>query len=340
LLAESSIHQLLPVGWSERVEALFSPFVERGLSPARVIGASRGWCRLATTTGERSIPVPGAVVGDWVALDGDSIVEVLTRWSALGRLDPTGGRQVLAANLDLVLIAAPADRLSLARVERELVIAWDSGARPVVVLTKLDIAQPGAVAELVDRLGVAEVIATSALGGEGLEVLTSLLVHPVTAALLGPSGAGKTTLINALLGEERLAVGAVRDEDHRGRHTTSSRQLVPLPSGGSLIDMPGLRSLATDASDDAIGAAFPEIEELATGCRFADCGHQVEPGCAVLAAAAEGKLDPKRLANYHKLMEESVFERRQIDAAARKELARLDRPTAKAQHRSNRERPQ
>jgi ribosome biogenesis GTPase len=315
-LSEFSVHPLAPVGWSDRVQARFAALTDDLLVPARVVSVERGWCRIATPTGERSLPVPGTAVGDWVALDGDAVHEVLPRWSTLERVDPGGGHQVLAANLDIVLIAAPADRLSSTRVERELVIAWDSGARPVVVVTKLDVAPPGAAEELAARLVTVDVIATSAVSGEGLDAIRALLVRPVTAAFLGPSGAGKSTLINALLGEDRLAVGTVRDEDQRGRHTTTTRQLVPLPSGGSLIDMPGLRSLGTDASDGAVAATFPDIDELASGCRFGDCTHDVEPGCAVIAATVAGALDPERLASYRKLRDETAFERRRVDPIA------------------------
>jgi ribosome biogenesis GTPase len=277
-------------------------------------------------------------VGDWVALDGDVVREVLPRWSELTRLGPDGKRQVLTTNLDLVLIAAPADRLSSARVEREVVIAWESGARPVVVLTKLDLATPGVADELACRLVTVDVIATSALVGDGVDALRAMLAHPVTAAFLGPSGAGKSTLINALLGEDRLTVGTVREDDRRGRHTTTSRRLVPLPSGGSLVDMPGLRSLGTDASDDAVSAAFPDIDELASGCRFADCAHDVEPGCAIRAAAAGGELDPARLASYRKLMKETAFERRRTDPLAQQAVARLWKARTKEQRRISRER--
>lgn len=335
-----SPHPLVPVGWSDRVQALLSPMVDEGLVPGRVVGVDRGWCRLATPHGEQLLAAPGMIVGDWVALDGEGLHEVVPRWSALSRLGPASGRQLLAANLDLVLIAAPADRLSSARVERELMIAWDSGARPVVVLTKFDVASPGAAAALAARLGPVDLIATCALAGKGLEAVRAQLVHPVTAALLGPSGAGKSTLINALLGEERLAIGAVRDQDHRGRHVTTSRQLIPLPSGGSLIDMPGLRSLGTDASEEALAATFPDIDELAAGCRFTDCGHEVEPSCAVVAAAAAGRLDPARLASYRKLMRETAFERRRTDPLARKEEARLWKARTKEHRRRYRERGQ
>ena len=330
-------HPLLPVGWSDRVQALLSPLVDQGLVPARVVGVERGVRRLATPNGERSLPAVGTVVGDWVALDGETVREVAPRWSALGRLDPDGGRQILAANLDLVLIAAPADRLSAARVERELVICWDCGAQPVVVLTKLDVAPAGAAETLAGRLGPVDLVATSAVEGEGLDALRTRLVHPLTAALLGPSGAGKSTLINALLGESRLAVGTVRDNDHRGRHITTSRQLTPLPSGGSLIDMPGLRSLGTDATEEAVAAAFPEIDELAAECRFSDCAHEVEPGCAVAAAATAGTLDPGRLGSYRKLMRETAFERRRTDPLARREEVRVWKARTKEQRQRYRE---
>jgi ribosome biogenesis GTPase len=331
-------HPLAPVGWSGRVQALLSAVAGDAMAPARVVGVERGWCRLATLDGERSLPFPGTAVGDWLALDGDEVAEVLPRWSALGRLDPDGGRQVLAANVDLVLITAPGDRLSSTRVERELVIAWDSGAQPIVVLTKLDVAPPDAVADLSGRLGAVDVIATSAVAGIGLDELRAVLAHPVTAVFLGPSGAGKSTLVNALLGEERLAVGAVREEDHRGRHTTTSRQLVPMPSGGSLIDMPGLRSLGTDAGVEAVAAAFPDIEELASRCRFSDCSHEVEPGCAVMDGVASGGLHPARLASYRKLVRETAAERSRAGPVARKVVAKVWKVRTKAQRRLYRER--
>jgi ribosome biogenesis GTPase len=303
-----------------------------------VVGQERGWCQVATPTGERSIEVPGMTVGDWVALEGDMVREVLPRWSELTRIGPEGNRQVLAANLDLVMIAAPADRLSPARVERECVVAWESGARPVVVLTKLDVAPPGVVDELAARLVTVDVLATSAVTGEGIDAIRAALPHPVTAGLLGPSGAGKSTLVNALLGEERLAVGAVREQDARGRHTTSSRRLVPLPSGGSLVDMPGLRSLGTDAGDDALAAAFPDIEALAAQCRFADCAHDTEPDCAVIAAARAGELDPARLESYRKLLRETAFERRRVDPQARQEQERMWKSRTKDLRRLYRDR--
>jgi ribosome biogenesis GTPase len=321
------------------VEALSAvPIADGLLLPARVVSVERGWCKVASLSGELLLPVPHVAVGDWVMLDGDTVAEVLPRWSSLERLDPGGGSQVLAANIDLVLIAAPGDRLSSARIERELVIAWDSGARPVVVVTKLDVAPEGAVDQLIARLVTVDVLATSAVTGEGLDAIRALLVRPITAALLGPSGAGKSTLVNALLGEPRLAVGEVRDDDQRGRHTTTSRQLVPLPSGGSLVDMPGLRSLGTDASDDAIAAAFPDIEELTSACRFSDCTHEVEPDCAVTAAVDAGLLDEARLASYRKLQRETAFERRRVDPVVRQQERDRWKGITKQQRRQYKER--
>ncbi len=336
-------HPLHDVGWSDRVEALFSATLlsevdGHPVEPARVVGRERGWCSVATPTGERSLEVSGLAVGDWVALDGDVVRELLPRWSELARLGPEGNRQVLATNIDLVLIAAPADRLSLARVEREVVVAWESGARPMVVLTKVDVAPPGVADELTTRLVTVDVLATSAVTGEGIDDVRAVLPHPVTAALLGPSGSGKSTLVNALLGEERLAVGAVREQDARGRHTTTSRRLVPLPSGGSLVDMPGLRSLGTDAGEDAIAATFTEIDALAAQCRFADCAHVTEPGCAVLAAEQAGDLDPDRLASYRKLLLETEAEQRRVDPVSRQEQTRLWKERTKAMRRLYRDR--
>jgi len=337
-LSQLSPHPLQHVGWSDRVQALFSAVADGELVPARVVGLERGWCQVATPTGERSLEVPGMAVGDWVALHGDGVRDVLPRWSELARLGPEGSRQVLATNLDLVLITAPADRLSLARVEREIVVAWESGARPVVLLTKLDVAPPGVADELATRLGTVDVLATSAVTGDGIDDVRAALPHPVTAALLGPSGSGKSTLVNALLGEARLLVGPVREQDARGRHTTTSRRLVPLPSGGSLVDMPGLRSLGTDAGGDAIAATFPEIDELAARCRFSDCAHDTEPGCAVIAAEQAGELDPDRLASYRKLLLETAFEHRRVDPVAQQEQTKMWKSRTKDLRRLYRDR--
>jgi ribosome biogenesis GTPase len=326
---------LYAVGWCDRVQALFASVLEAGHVPGRVVAVERGATRVATAAGNQLIAVPAEVaVGDWVVVAGPRIDAVLPRWTALSRRDPDVGVQVLAANLDLVIIAAPADRLSVPRVERELVVAWDSGARPVVVVTKVDL--PISVPDLAGRFNLVDVIHTSAVSTEGLDELRSLLSHPTTAALLGPSGAGKSTLVNALIGEDRQAVGQVRGADHRGRHTTSSRQLIPLPTGGCLVDMPGLRSLGLTADETSVDSTFEDISSLGRDCRFSDCRHTIEPGCAVTAAIASGQVDPSRLASYQKLRREVAFEARRHDPLARAAELRIWKARTKEQRRRGR----
>jgi ribosome biogenesis GTPase len=323
-LSANGFAALVPLGWNDRVRALYGEIAAPGLAPARVVRVERSACVVATSedrhvlAGARDLPA----VGDWVAVhvaDGRSAVRgVVERWSAVTREDPGGGRvQVLAANVDVVLVTTPADRPSAARVERESVIGWESGARPIVVVTKVDLDTEGYVEELRDRLVGVDVVATSSATGVGIDALATALQPCLTAVLLGPSGAGKSTLANALLGTEELATAAVRDGDHRGRHTTTSRQLVVVPSGGVLIDTPGLRSLGLTGDGAGMTAAFTDIAELAAECRFTDCRHEREPGCAVTEAAESSELDPERLKSYRKLERELAFERRRTDAVAR-----------------------
>ena len=310
-----------PFGWSDRILALFNAVDGPDLEPARVVRVERSAAVAVFADGAERL-VRGPVlpaVGDWVAVaGGDSLHAVLPRWSAVTRLDPSESDiQVLAANVDVVAITAPADRLSPARVERELAVAWESGAQPVVVLTKADLATDSAVAALEQRLVGVEVLPTSAVTGRGVAEFQALLTPFRTAVLLGPSGAGKSTLANALLGSTQLATAPVREGDSRGRHTTTSRQLVVLPGGGVLIDTPGLRSLGL-AGGGAIDQVFPEIESLATGCRFGDCRHLSEPGCAVRAAADAGTLDNARLSSFHKLQREVAADERRRDPLLRR----------------------
>ena len=302
---------LLAVGWDERAAARSGAITRPGLVPGRVARVERSACVVALAGGDQVASAPPDVaVGDWVAVRVDGrdseVVAVAERWSQLTRWDPAGRIQVLAANVDLVLITAPADRLSPARVERETAMAWGSGGQPVVLVTKADLASEHQVARLRARLGDVEVVATSAFSGDGVAAVRRLLQPCRTAALIGPSGAGKSSLANALIGSDRLATGMVRPGDHRGRHTTTTRQLVAVPLGGVLIDTPGLRSLALTGDGAGVRAAFREIEELTTRCRFRNCRHDREPGCAVLAAAEAGSLNRARLASYLKLTGESV----------------------------------
>jgi ribosome biogenesis GTPase len=266
-------------------------------------------------------------VGDWVVVSDGAIRATLPRRSTLRRIDPNGTSvQVLAANVDLVLVTAPADRMHPARVERELAVAYGSDATPIVVVTKSDLTRPGEIEDLQRRLRGVSVLVTSARTGEGVDAVARTLLPHRTAVLLGPSGAGKSTLVNAMLGEERLAAGAVRSVDGRGRHTTTSRQLVVLPRGGVVIDMPGLRGLGLLGGE--VDRVFPEIAELVARCRFDDCRHDGEPGCAVAAGLAAGRFTSERLANYRKLS----------GSATPSAAPRPRRPTH--QHRSRRhERP-
>lgn len=245
------------------------------------------------------------VTGDRVVLDeGGAIAEVLPRRGTITRraAGETTAPQVLAANVDLALITEPLPEPNARRAERLVALAAAGGVPAAVVLTKADRSDDSGdmqAAALARRLGVLDGIAVSAVDGSGLGVVRALLEPGTTAVLLGPSGAGKSTLVNALLGADRQATGLVRSEDDRGRHTTVTRELVELPGGAWLIDTPGIREIGVW---DDVSGGFADIEELATGCRFADCAHGGEPGCAVAAAVA-----PDRLADWHKLQREQAW---------------------------------
>lgn len=319
---------LASLGWDERVAARYAGVAGTDREPGRVIRVDKGACRVASrhgTVAARTL-VPVAV-GDWVVLrrgdDDIAVAEVIERWSALQRRDPSGRTQVLAANVDVVFVVAPADRLSLARVERETAMAWDSGARPVVVLSKSDLAGTDVHDQLTARLIGVDVLAVSVVSGQGLAEVAAQLRPSGTGVLLGPSGAGKSSLVNALLGEERLHVADVRAGDRRGRHTTASRQLIAVPGGGVLIDTPGLRSLSMAADHGGVAATFPDIEQAATACRFADCQHAHEPDCAVIAAVDAGQIDAERLVSYHKLQRALAFQARRDDPLAQQDEARV-----------------
>ncbi len=327
------------LGYSDRWRSLFAARAGEFLAshpetvspesvlPARVVRADRGSVlvstgdlvlRAETSARLRSAsqdPTDAPAVGDWVVLrtppahDAALIEAVLDRTSALTRGDSgaTSSGQVLAANLDIVFVVHPATDPNLRRIERELALAWASGAVPVVVLSKADLAEDPEVARAAVEsvaLGV-DVHLTSGMTRGGIDQLFRYTAAGATVALIGPSGVGKSTLINAMLGEQRQATQEIRVADGKGRHTTVARELIPLASGGVLIDTPGLRALAMVGADEGIAAAFPEIEALASGCRFADCTHVAEPECAVRAAVEAGDLPAERLESYLKLMRES-----------------------------------
>jgi len=288
-------------------------------------------------TGERALPV----AGDWVLLGGTSLVDaivedVLPRRTSLTR-KVAGARteeQVVAANVDVVVVCTPLHSLNLRRLERELTIVWESGAVPVVAITKADLVADlgtdldGALIEVrAVALGI-EVLAVSSYDGDGLDGVRSLVPPGVTAAIIGPSGAGKSTLVNALVGHEVLATTAVR-ADLRGVHTTSARHLVPVPGAGLVLDTPGMRELALWADDDALDATFVDIDDLTRQCRFADCRHSGEPGCAIAAAIEDGRLDEARVASWRRLQRELAWLARKQDSRAqheeRRRWARLSR---------------
>jgi ribosome biogenesis GTPase / thiamine phosphate phosphatase len=326
---DSSAPTLEELGWSESWACAFGELGTVGLIPARVIRVDREFPLVATAQGSlRAEPAvhlvktrgtgSRAVVGDWVALSQPeghdlAIIEaILPRRTAFARKDPgeQTGEQVLIANIDVVFVVQSLSGrgLNVRRLERELVLAWESGAKPIVILSKADVAEDTdyqrKLAE--ESTGEVVVIVESAVTGVGLEEVRAFVPKGTTAALLGGSGVGKSTLVNRLVGEEVQATGAVRERDDKGRHITVARELVLLPSGGIIIDTPGMRGLALWDAEDGIASAFPDVEELATRCRFRDCTHQSEPGCAVVAAVEAGLLPLRRLESYRALQAELV----------------------------------
>lgn len=339
---------LTSLGWNDRFTSLLHGLADPGLVAGRVVRVERGRLGVAAEHGELTAALAGrldpagepapAAVGDWVALDlaADTplVRAILPRASRLARRAAGSDRtaQVLAANVDLVLVVEPLDRgPNPRRIERGVALAWDGGATPLVVLTKSDLALdlPAALAAAAAAAPFVEVVAVAAAAGAGLDELSARLTGGGTGVLVGPSGAGKSTLANALLGAQRLATGVVRAGDRRGRHTTTRRELVVLPGGGCLIDTPGLRELGLWLSAEAVDGAFPEIEALAAECRFGDCRHDAEPGCAVTAAVANGGIDPDRLAGYHRLRREAERLELLVDPRGLAEIRARDKSFAR-----------
>ncbi len=310
-------------GWAQR----FETFLAEGLVPARVLRVDRGRCHLAAEDGakigevsgrfrhETQDPAAFPAVGDWVACethaseDTAAIHAVLPRASCFSRR-AAGDRteeQVLAANIDTVFLVSGLDGdWNARRIERYLAAAWESGATPVVVLNKADLC-PEVEARVFETEAVAAsvpVYAVSAATGAGLAELNRHLEPGRTVALLGSSGVGKSSLANAWLGGSRQSIGPVRESDHRGRHTTTHRELFVLPSGALLVDGPGLRELQLWAGEESLDAAFPDVEALAAACRFRDCAHDTEPGCAIREAIDRGALASERFTSWRKLARE------------------------------------
>jgi len=271
-------------------------------TPLRVLAQHRGRWLVCVGDTPQLLPARarlreragGITTGDWVRVDaGGAIAEVLPRAGTIVRraAGPRTEAQVLAANVDLALVVEPLPEPNPRRAERLIALAGAGGVPSALVLTKADTAVDMVAARLARSLGVADAVAVSALHTTGLDLLRQLWRPGQTAVLLGPSGAGKSTLANALLGAERQATGAVRASDGRGRHTTVARELLTLPGGALLIDTPGIREVGVW---DGTGGAFADIDELAAGCRFADCRHESEPGCAVRGAVDEERLEAAR----------------------------------------------
>ena len=342
---------LYDLGWDASFAAAFEPYERAELIPARVVARHHGPCELFTERGRLGGIPAGRLtddelpaVGDWVAarpLPGErkALIEaVLPRRSAFTRKEAWRRTvaQVVAANVDTVFVVTAFGRdLNPRRLERYLTAAWDSGANVAIVVNKLDLAHdPAAELAAVESvaLGV-PVHAVSAATGDGLAGLEPHLARGRTVALLGSSGVGKSTLVNRLAGRELLATGEM-SADGRGRHTTSHRELVPLPSGALLLDTPGMRELQLWAEEDTLDTTFVEIAELAAACRFSDCSHEHEPGCAVQGALADGSLSHERFSSYRKLQRElralEIRKDARLRAARAKELRRFSRSLRKA----------
>jgi len=265
--------------------------------------------------------VPPLAVGDWVTADGATVLDLLPRRTLLERLDPsTGTPTVVAANVDLVLIVCGLDRpVRAGRVQRFVAQARDAGATPALVLTKTDLADDlDRVLEDVRAIDPQlEVLAVSSPTGVGMDALGER-VAGTTMVAVGESGAGKSTLANALCGEDVAATAEVRSGDAKGRHTTTSRQLHLLPMGGCLIDTPGVRAVGLSADTDTVEESFDDVAQLALRCKFTDCGHDSEPGCAVLAAVADGSLAPQRLTSWQRLRGEVAEQSQRNETKARR----------------------
>ena len=333
-----STFDLSEFGWTADLAASLEP----GLVPARVTAAHRAAYDVRTADGVVRTRLPGRLVhenldvavGDWVGLADGLIRTVLPRHSAIVR-NASGkatNAQTLAANVDIAFVVSSlGPELEPRRIERYLVTIWESGATPEIVLTKADrLDDPSPFVAEVEAVALGVPIhVVSALTGQGCDALRARIQPGMTAVLVGSSGVGKSTLVNRFAGRELMAVTETREDDDEGRHTTSHRELIALPGGGVVIDTPGLRELQLWDGDAGLGETFADVESLAAECRFNDCSHTSEPGCAVLAAVASGVLPQERFDSWRKLQKELRAIAVRHDARLRKEEVRKWRLRAK-----------
>lgn len=342
---------LVKLGWHPFFDRHFEMYRSDGFAPARVARENRSNYQIYSEVGELTAELSGKfrfhagekghlpAVGDWVVAgvrpdEGRATIHaLLPRRSAFSRKGVTPNtrveQQVLAANVDYVFLVSGLDHdFNLRRIERYVATAWDSGAAPVILLNKADLCQTlDSHIERVASIAVGvPVHPVSAIQNEGLEALDQYLSEGKTVAFLGSSGVGKSSIINRFIGEERMKVNSVRDWDSHGRHTTTHRELIILPRGGIVIDTPGMREIQTWGDKDGLGRTFEDIEFLASQCRFTDCRHQTEPGCAVREGIENGAVDPGRLKNYIKQQKELKHMARRIDSqTARRETRQWDK---------------
>jgi ribosome biogenesis GTPase len=346
---------LAQLGWTPALEEHFVPYAADGLEPARVAVEHRDAYVIYTARGERQAELSGRLrhaaaeradlpaVGDWVAVtptDPALVQAVLPRGTKFSRTAANDHgqtiEQVVAANVDVVFLTAGLDGdFNARRLERYLTLGWESGATPVVVLTKLDLCDDLETALLeVDSVAIGvPTHVVSNVTGEGVEELAQYLVEGRTVAALGSSGVGKSSLVNRLAGEELMETGDVR-ADGRGRHTTTNRQLLVLPGGGLFLDTPGMRELRLWESEEGLATTFDDVAAAAANCRFADCSHEREPDCGVQAALADGSLDRERYVSWRRLQNElrhlAIKQDARLRSEARKEWRRFARSQRKA----------
>ncbi|MCU1601724.1 MAG: putative ATP/GTP-binding protein [Frankiales bacterium] len=318
------------------------PAVPDGLTAALLTRVDRSAYDVLTLAGPARVAAVAddLTVGDWLVLDRGTVVTALPRTSVLIRGDVRGRSrpQPLAANLDVVLLCVGmSGPPKVRRLERLLTLAWESGATPVVVLTKADLCHDPdeAVREVAPYAPGVEIVTVAAARGD----VAALAPYATrTLVLLGASGAGKSTVVNALLGGDVMATGDIRDVDGKGRHTTTHRELLLLPGGGMIIDTPGLRGVGMAVAEEGLTLAFSDVEELASACRFADCRHETEPGCAVLSSVVAGDLGRDRVDSWRKLQRELAFQARRTDARLRAEESKKWKAISRAQRAAGKQR--